>query len=1149
VGAVLLAILLLLVYGYWYRTNDRRVRDEAEEYLEQLTGGPVDIHRGHFSFFGGIELSKVRLYLPGRGRSGPFFRAAKVVMRHHPWQLTVAGKLQPTHIVCVAPTVTLEYDADAGTYNLKEFFELVRRKRAELAGKLDKRFELPSIRVQEGRLRVVDVVAGRRQQLAEVPVEIMMRPTGLVYEIELEESGEAPATVLQGKVLIDLESGQITQIVGRLPLESLEKTLPMRYRRWSRRYKLAGDIHLTRNGAADDGSVLSAQLEGVRMQLPEQQGGLHLDGVRGKMLFRPEGVTLEGISGRIPQAGNCLVQMDGEYLGYAETAPFEVSINILGLSLPEGGTLTGPVAQAVDSIRGSYQPEGAIDLTVHLRRGEDGQATYEGSARPQAMAMLFEHFPYRVQDVRGEIAFKPGLVELKGLTARRGDARCEITGKLTRRDEKTYYDLKVNAKDLLLDEDLRMAIPEQFQPVWEALDPVGRTGMNAHVYRLSEEQDQQIELHIAMDGKGSIRYTGFPFRIEQLRGDAYIEGRNARIDNVFAVRGGASCKIDGVLKAIGTDNTDVELSVIGKNLPLDKPLADASGSLGVRSFDWLAPTGLAEKFSARVWKKPGRQLDYRVVADLANVTVTPAEFPYRIESITGLATIRPGVFALENARGKRGDMTVRASGKAYLSDQDVRLDVSLSAQNVNIAVDLKEALPPDLAKVWKRLSPAGLADMSLELKHNLPGAPSRTDYRFVLDAKDMSITYSDFPYPLKGISGRVVASPGKVMLEKLFTKSGQMRGQLEGAFTYSHKSDQAEISLSAVNVPMDEDLLDAIPDEFGPLARSFEAVGTCDVDLKRLNLYRPRVRVGEPLADNSMLAAAPAMWNVDGSIMLRNALVNVGMGAKKMTGLIQGSGRRSKDGLSVDAALAMTEVVSGSHSVQDLRGKLVKGASAETMKVENFSAKLHGGKVAGFAELDMSEPLRYRLNLLIDGVDLAKVFAAGGSFAGEQASGLLEGRIELSETAGRPESRRASGVLRLNESKLYGKVPVLLDLLTVVYLSVPGEATFTEGECLYHLKGDILTLREVYLRGPTLSLVGSGTVSVVDKKLNLHFLTGPPGKLPRLSGLADEVLTGILRELMEIEVTGTLHKPRTRTRTLASLEETILRLLRPTASQ
>ncbi len=159
-------------------------------------------------------------------------------------------------------------------------------------------------------------------------------------------------------------------------------------------------------------------------------------------------------------------------------------------------------------------------------------------------------------------------------------------------------------------------------------------------------------------------------------------------------------------------------------------------------------------------------------------------------------------------------------------------------------------------------------------------------------------------------------------------------------------------------------------------------------------------------------------------------------------------------------------------------------------------------------------------------------------------TGQLDGRIELTETAGRIESRQASGVLRISGAELY-KLPVLLDLLTVVFLSLPHDAAFTEGEFIYYLRGETLVFTEIYLRGRQISLVGSGSMNMKTKELKMTFLAGPPGALPRISGLADELLTGIIREIAEIRVTGTLKNPKTRTVPFRGLEKVLNELLRP----
>ena len=178
---------------------------------------------------------------------------------------------------------------------------------------------------------------------------------------------------------------------------------------------------------------------------------------------------------------------------------------------------------------------------------------------------------------------------------------------------------------------------------------------------------------------------------------------------------------------------------------------------------------------------------------------------------------------------------------------------------------------------------------------------------------------------------------------------------------------------------------------------------------------------------------------------------------------------------------------------------------------------------------------------------LEELFFPGGgtaSTAPVKMPGLLDGRIELIETVGHVESRQASGVLQISRAKLY-KLPVLLDLLTIVFLALPQETAFTEGEFIYHLRGNNLVFDEIHLRGATLSLVGSGSMDMKTHELDLTFLTGPPGKLPRLSGLAEELLSGILREIVEIEVKGTLTDPEMRTKALGSLEAAIRKLLRP----
>jgi len=1153
-GVVVLALLLAAVYGYWYQTNDRRIRRKAETYLRDLTGGRVKIHRARFRFFGGIELERVRLYLPNDRAPGPFFRAEKVLMRHRPWELLVAGRIKPTEIICIEPTVTLEYETRLGAYRLGELFRPGRRGDSPAA--LNWRELLVPIRVRSGKLAIVDVEGDLRQAVGELPVEMSMARRGEDnYVITFEKSGPAGSETMQGEIVIDLKTGKIVQGSGLVALKTLDEALPRRYRRWRQRYELTGDVRLKRTTNTEaSGGILEAQLEDVSMKLPVEQGGLQVLHVRGLLRFEVGGVRLEGISGRLPQAGDARLEMSGRYEGYEPTSPYRVNLKIRGMTMPDGGGITGRLAEALEDIRRLYRPEGRMDVSVDFSRNQDGKVSYSGTAEPQGMSLLFKHFPYRIENVHGKIAFQPGRIELAGLTARRGEGRFDIAGRVNLTAGRRTFNVTVKVADGTFDEELFSAIPERYRSFYEAVSPRGRASAEVRVRRGAQDASERVDVHLKMTGQGSIEYVKFPYRIEGLTGDVYISPGIVRIESVRGRRGKASCTIDGRIKNPGTAKAEVELTIRGKAVPLDRVLADAVGKTGRAALEALQPNGAAQEFTAKVSKPPDGALNYRVVATLKDVELKLRAFPYRISNTAGVVTILPGRAIFENLRGVHGKTDISASGQVHLGGDGFGLDVQVNATDVPLDKDFREALPANFRGVWDRLEPKGRADMALSLRRNLPEDPG-TDYEFVLKPRGMAVRCREFPYPFRGITGRIVATPGKVSLEKLMARSGSMTGTLQGVFFTDRDSRRAELTVTGAHIPIDAELLKALPEEFAPLAARFAPGGTCDVNFKKLRIVRPGVAAGleGPGAQGSKTPPL-ASWEVTGSVAVHEAAVNLGFGKKTITGKVEGAAARDAKGLALDARVALDSIVMGEYRVTDLRGELVKSPGSSMLRLEKLSAKAHGGMLAGFAQIELRRPLRYGINLTVDRIRLKELFfPEGGQPAGSRpkVTGLLDGRIELMETSGKVATRQAAGALRVSGARLY-KLPVLLDLLTVVFLSLPEQAVFQEGEFIYHLRGQKLVLDEIYLRGKPnpltgaqLALVGSGTMDMKTKKLNLTFLADPLGRLPRLGGPFEEGLTGILREIMEIEVTGTLTEPKTRTRSLRGLEEAIRKLLNP----
>ena len=1157
---LLLALLVTVVYAYWYLTNDARIAIQATRYLQRLTRCDVDIRKAKFTLFGGVELTGVRVRIPGEESQEPLFQARQLLLGHRPWSLFVRRRLEPTEIVPVDAVLTLIWDASRGQYTVQKLF----------AGRPDGAIPpspgvpLPSIRARNLRVR---------QYSGQKVLHLAMGPReGWVYHVSLKEDRPDVKTPIFNSFLLDLVTGQITWLSGKVPdVAGLDEVLPGEYRRLRERYNIRGTVTLPgRSAAAPVPGVLTAELENVSLTLPPEQGGLDLTDVRGNLVFAKDGLTMRRITGKIPTAGGARFEVSGRYDGYEADSPCRISVRVWGMSVPpaRGAGATGASSRPATAPAGSapagghgqgdrlglqdalrslhkvLRPVGRSDLAVDFTRLKKGEAmTYSGRVSPQNVSITYNGFPYRVEGVAGEVRFSPGLIELRGLTARRNGGTFRIDGKLL---EHWDHDVTVQARDVLLDAEFGRAMPRAFEKVWRALQPGGRTSATVRVWRGAAQKTQRISVKLIMDGKTSMAHRQFPYRVENLRGQVRIEGGRVSIDHVVGRRGPMQCTIQGSVDGAETGSPEVDVTVTASNLPLDDTLAAALDERARRAMESLRPGGSAESVTAYLRQSGGGKLTHEITAQLAGASFRPSSFPYAITDATGVLTIHPHVVDIRNIRGRHGKTPVHIRrGKVLLRDKDFGLILEdIAAPGLVFDKDLREALPAALRKVWEQLSPDGRADVTnLLLRYNVPGAEGKFDYRLMMDARGLKITCRDFPYPFRSITGKVLATPGRVVLKDIVAPAGKGRATLSGTILTGRDGDRLDLTIGARGLPVDAALLGAMPKELAPLISRLKPGGTCDVQGLVVELLRrPALAASQPA---SAPASAPARgqvtWTARGAIALNGAALEIGKDHKTFTGRISGKAGRTAEGVSISAEAALASVLVGDRRLVNLRGRVTKSARSPVVRIDDLAAGLHGGRVSGLAEIRLTEPLQYGVFLSLEGLKLEELFAPGA--AKPDVRGLLGGNVQLTGTVDKPESRKASGVFQITKAKMY-KLPVMMGLLNVIYLVLPGEAAFNRGQVTYRMIGNDLIFDEIFLDGPALSMVGSGKMNLRSEKLRLTFLGGPPGKLPRIAAL-DELLGPIVRELMEYQVTGTLAKPRTRAVPLKGLDAAIRRLLSP----
>ena len=1144
-GLLVLALLVAMIYAGWYFTNPSRIRRQAKKTLEALTGADVDVDAASFRLFEGIRLHGVRVRIREDDSPRHFFTAKEVVMKHRPWSLLFHGRIEPTDIVCLEPVVTIEYDKDAGESNAEKLF-IQASSRQRQQTNIPR--SLPRILLKDGKLRSLVKERGRRGPLVEEPFNATLRPVSKdSYEVTVQGPRDGLRKVEWAKLILDVSTGKI-QPISWSASERWFNHLPPKYQEWIKRYNLRGNFNLAEgpNTKPEEG-LYEIDLKDFSLKLPDSEGGFSLSSVQGMLRFSRDGVEIKNVAGRVNEAGNAQFTLNGEYQGYEKSSPFRVNISLHGVSLPE--QVTGSLEKMVSFLKRKFQPRGKTDISLEYRRDEKGGHFCEGVIEPKGISMVFDKFPLPGHNVRGKIYFNQDGVNRIDLTAERGNASFQITGTVEDHEKYTLYDITVVGDNCQFDKALHDALPKRYQGLWKELNPAGRSNVRVHVYRNSLQEDLEIEVDLKMKGLASVNYDGFAYPLKNLDGEVTLRGNTVRIPLIRSKNGQMQCEIEGIITDVNTKNPQIDLSITATQVPLDQTLINALKGRTKKLLTSLSLSGTAEEVKATVRKVHDQPLDYKVTATIKDASFRYDRFPYLVSNAAGNITITPQKAVIHSLKARRGEAKIRMDGWIALDKEELDCDLTFEAENVLLDEDFRAVLPPKVQEVWDSLSPAGRTNINMQLK-----TAGRTDgdgtYRLILDAKDMTIRYRDFPYTFRGVTGRAVVSPGHVHLEEMKARHGDMTATISGDIrSTAHDGTETKLSISARNVLIDKELLAAIPSEIVPLAKQFSPGGRFNAEIENFTFRRKgpttQPATGAP-SNRPSPKSADVSWIAEGRVGFRDVSVDIGFGPRSFTGEIQGKAFQQAQKLGVEADVQLTRLKLGNHEVTDVRGRLSKSPKGNVLRVEKIDGKVHDGRLAGEAVIRLTDPIHYSLSISVENVDLAKLFNAGVKDREKwvEMNGLLAGQLVLIATGGEHPVRQAIGELEITRGRMY-KLPVILGLLNVVYLSLPGDSAFNSGFIRYHLKNDKLELHEIFLTGKEgtgISILGSGTLNMKTDELKLTFLTGPPGRMPRLSELADDILGAIRGELVEIRVTGKLKDPKFTSVPLRSLDRIIRRL-------
>lgn len=985
---------------------------------------------------------------------------------------------------------------------------------------------------------------------------------------------------------------------------------------------------------------LDVTLDGIDLAVPDRLGGLRLSGAKGTIRLTPSGLRLGSkekaedvpeaagcataagrvfvdghLMARAPQFGDAEVRVAGAVIGYGSES--EVNFTVTSEEVRFPLSLEGDAAEdALTAVETMLKPRGSVALRTLVHKDPKGPLGIEVVVTPKSLSMELIDFPYRMDLVSGELRCRvlgrsaaeedgsgesgagealaneagfESVIELNDLVCARGSARLSIQGTISDLSKPLPdYRLEARADDFQLDQDLRDAIPESFREIYDCFAPRGSADGDVRIYTprdIESPEAVQTDIDVHLDGTASMEFVDFPYRVDNLVGEVRITRDRVEIEEITnqQVDGGPVVRINAGVDGLSSNRPRVSVDVKAWAVPLDAKLREALPRESREIYDQFALAGNVDVDGCftRVGLDP---VDFEVAIDFREVDLLYKPFPCPMTSTIGRLWVSPEVARVEETaplRGSCADGVLSITGAAMsLVESDPGVELTFSAEDLNLGDEVRQALPPKVQAIWDRFQPSGPVDADLWYQATGEGET----YKLLLTPRGASACFTSFPYPLRNLSGRVEAEPGVVRLQDLRAGDAPVAGRsnpgeserqagairLDGELHLSQgELTGADLQISTGELAVDEEMCRALGGLVGRRAERIKPRGTLQLDGLDLLFDAASFRQGRftsldpspsassaPAEDAEAVASSPTSAQADlsppqlriaGVARLTDLAFDAGVPVQDVTGTVEGTlllGPRLAD-VGVDAGLRLDTVEIGRGEMRGFRGRIEKAYGADVAMLRDVAADLYQGRLAGDLQVWLAPSTRYALRVNVEDVQLEELLAASADPDDEPAEGArravgrLDGTLRIQGEAGQPETIEGQGRLHVTEARL-AQIPVVLGAMNIVFLQLPADTVFRTGRVDYYIQGSLLRFENIYMsesvegeRG-NVSMVGSGEMNTEDQRISIVFVSGPPRIIPRVFG---ELWSITAQEVLPVRVTGTIRRPRTEAIPLMRLNE------------
>jgi len=210
-------------------------------------------------------------------------------------------------------------------------------------------------------------------------------------------------------------------------------------------------------------------------------------------------------------------------------------------------------------------------------------------------SLRYLRFPYPLAKVRGAVQMREGEWTLSGLTGWNDTGEVHCSGQLIRgADGENLLTLELAGSRVVLDQELRDALPANVGSFWDDLGPRGQADFSATVRHVVGTQETQVLLEAAPHGDSvSIEPAWFPYRLEQLQGRLAWNDGTLQLTGWRGVHARTTVSADGSCRFLPDGSWQVSLAKLSANrFRADHELVSALPAGLQRAVAAVKPRGL-----------------------------------------------------------------------------------------------------------------------------------------------------------------------------------------------------------------------------------------------------------------------------------------------------------------------------------------------------------------------------------------------------------------------------------------------------------------------------------------------------------------------------------------------------------------------------